>query len=70
MKAKGNIYPKICEIENIKKAMIYASRQKRDRNDVKGIYNNIDYYCNSLGFNVTDRRFTKKRYVRILLCIY
>ena len=35
MKAKGNIYCKICEEENIKLAIIKASKNKGHRKDVR-----------------------------------
>ena len=53
MKAKGNIYPKICEIENIKKAMIY----------VKGIYNNIDYYCTEIQKMLINKTYVPSPYL-------
>lgn len=42
MKRKGNIYPKIYEPENIKKAILYASRGKKQRINVIKVLDNID----------------------------
>ena len=44
MKAKGNIYSKICEMDNIKLAMIKASKNKGHRKDVRRIMCNIDKF--------------------------
>lgn len=48
MKRKGNIYPKIYDKENIRYAIKCASRGKTDRENVKKIINNIDYYINQV----------------------
>ena len=63
MKAKGNIYTKICEIENIKRAIINASKQKRDRNDVKEIYANIDYYSKELQKMLITKSYVPSPYL-------
>lgn len=42
MKRQGNIYPKICEPENIKLAILYASRGKKKRKNVLKVLENID----------------------------
>ena len=41
MKRKGNIYEKICTFDNCKLAIIKASKNKKYRNDVNCIMNNI-----------------------------
>ena len=63
MKAKGDIYPKIYEIENIKRAIINASKQKRDRNDVKEIYENIDYYSKKLQEMLINKTYIPSPYL-------
>ncbi len=45
MKRYGYLYEKICDIENIKLAIIKASKKKTKRRDVRKILNNIDYYA-------------------------
>ena len=48
MKAKGNIYCKICEKENIRLAIIKASKNKGHRKDVRKVINNIEQYTEIL----------------------
>lgn len=45
MKRVGYIYPKIYEIENIKRAILEASRGKRTQRRVAKVLNNIDKYA-------------------------
>lgn len=42
MKRKGNIYPRICEPDNIRKAILKASKGKKSRMNVKKVLDNID----------------------------
>ena len=44
MKRKSNIYEKIIEIDNIRKAILNASKGKKDRKSVDKILCNIEYY--------------------------
>ena len=48
MKRYGNLYSKICDIDNIKLAHINASKGKKHYNEVKLIDSNIDLYCNKV----------------------
>jgi hypothetical protein len=48
MKRKGFLYSKICEIENIKRAILKASLGKRDRKHVKLVITNLNYYANKI----------------------
>ena len=45
MKRYGNFYDKICDIDNIKLAILKASKGKKDRIYVKRILDNVDYYA-------------------------
>ena len=56
MKAKGNIYCKICEIENIRLAIIKASKNKRHRKDVRKVINNIEQYVEILQKILIEKR--------------
>ncbi len=58
MKTEKNIYEKIVEIDNIKKAIWNASKGKRQRKKVKIIINNMDYYSEQL-----QKMLLKKEYV-------
>lgn len=48
MKRVNNLYQKICDIENIKKAILKASLGKRNRCDVKKVLSNMEYYSNAI----------------------
>ena len=56
MKRIGYIYEKICDIENIKLAILKASLGKRNKHFVKNILDNIDQY----GFELSDMLKSKK----------
>ena len=64
MKAKGNIYCKICEKANIEKAIINASKEKRDRNDVKKVMCNIEYYTLKLQEMLTNKTYIPRPYIK------
>ncbi len=42
MKRKGNIYPKICEPENIRRAILNAAKGKKNRVNVQKVIMNLD----------------------------
>ncbi len=42
MKRKGNIYPKICEPENIRRAILNAAKGKKNRVNVQKVIINLD----------------------------
>lgn len=44
MKRKDNIFQKIIEVNNIKRAILNASKGKRNRKNVDKVYSNIEYY--------------------------
>lgn len=48
MKRKGHIYSKICDINNIKDAIIDASKKKTKRPDVNTVLTNIDEYSKKI----------------------
>lgn len=48
MKRIGHLYEKVTDIENIKKAIINASRKKRDRPSVKRILADLDYFAEDI----------------------
>ena len=62
MKAKGNIYPNICEKSNIEKAIINASKEKKNRNDVKKVFCNIEYYTTKLQEMLTNKTYEPSPY--------
>lgn len=48
MKRVGNIYTKLCEKDNIKKAILKAAVGKKCRKNVTKVVDNIDYYVNEI----------------------
>ena len=48
MKREGYIYEKICHKENIRVAIMSASKGKRGRDDVKRVLSNITYYVDKI----------------------
>lgn len=48
MKRVGNIYKKLCEKDNIKKAILKATVRKKCRKNVTKIVENIDYYVDEI----------------------
>jgi len=62
MKRIGFIYDKICEIDNIKKAIWKASEQKRNRPAVKKILDNIDFYAGEVRQMLIDRAYEPSPY--------
>ena len=62
MKAKGNIYCKICEKSNIEKAIINASKEKRNRNDVKKVFCNMEYYTTELQEMLSNKAYIPSPY--------
>lgn len=48
MKRKGNFYKAICDRNNIKKAIVKASKGKKNRRNVEKIIENIDKYVDIL----------------------
>ena len=63
MKAKGNIYCKICEKENIKLAIVKASKNKGYRKDVRKVINNIDQYTEILQKILIEKTYKPKAYM-------
>lgn len=63
MKAKGNIYNSICSKENITKAILEASKEKRNRNDVKKVICNIEYYTSDLKKMLENKSYIPSPYI-------
>lgn len=61
MKRIGYLYEKIYDKENIRKAIILASQNKKKRRDIQRYLNNIDYYVNVIHSLLKNNkyRFTK-----------
>ena len=57
MKRQGRIYEPICNINNIKHAMLKASLGKRGQKRVKVILDNMDYYARQIRWLLLNKRF-------------
>ena len=62
MKRVGNLYHKICDIENIKLAHKNARKGKTHYTEVKEIDNNLDYYCELLQKTLQNNTFKNSPY--------
>lgn len=65
MKRKGNIYALIIEKENIKKAILNASKGKKDRKSVKKIIDNIDYYVDEIHNMLKNQTYKPSPYIEM-----
>ena len=63
MKRKGNIYQKICTLENCKEAIIKASKNKKYRKDVSHILNNTDKYALQLSTILKNKEYKPSLYI-------
>lgn len=63
MKRKGYIYDKICTVENCKMAIIKASKNKKYRNDVNCIMNNVDKYAIQLSEMLKNKKYKPSPYI-------
>ena len=62
MKRQGYIYDKICSEENIRVAIMSASKGKRSRNDVKRVLLNIPYYTNKIQDMLVNEKYIPNDY--------
>lgn len=62
MKRVGHLYEKICDIENIKTAIIKASKGKRSRDDVRQILTDIPKYAEIIQRQLLSNSFVPAEY--------
>jgi len=62
MKRTGNIYEKICDVENIKTAILKASLGKRNKKFVKKILGSLDYYAGEIKKMLVDKSYIPSPY--------
>lgn len=67
MKRIGYIYKDICSIENIKEAILKASKGKRNRNNVQKILENIDYYAEQIQTMLKNKSYKPLPYQEDLI---
>ncbi len=65
MKRKGNIYPLIIETNNIKRAILNASKGKKDRKSVKRINDNIDHYTLEIQRMLKNKTYIPSPYIEM-----
>lgn len=62
MKRIGNIYEKIIEIKNIKKAILMSSRGKKDRDSVQKINRNLNFYAIEINKMLRNKTYIPSPY--------
>jgi retron-type reverse transcriptase len=62
MKRQGNIYQDICNIENIREAIIKASKGKKSRKNVQMILKNIDSYALKIQAMLKNKTYAPSQY--------
>jgi len=64
MKRIGNIYEKICDINNIKLAIIEASKGKRSQTRVSHILKDIDFFANKIQEILLSKNYIPSQYIK------
>ena len=62
MKRYGNLYDKLCDIENIKLAHKNARKKKTHYKEVKEVDKDVDYYCNEIRDMLISKSFKNSPY--------
>lgn len=65
MKRKSNIFPLIVEKDNIRRAILNASKGKKDRNSVKRINENIDQYTLEIQKMLKNKNYIASPYIEM-----
>lgn len=67
MKRYGHIYENICDIDNIKTAIIKASKGKSSRRGVKHILSNIDFYAKDIQDKLINKSYRPSPYIESII---
>lgn len=67
MKRVGNIYQEIIAKENIRKAILNASKGKKDRNTVKKVLNNMAFFVDEIHNSLANKTYNTSHYVKVLI---
>ena len=67
MKRAGNIYEKIVNKENIRKAILNASKGKKNRKSVIQILDNMNYYVDDIHNILVNKTYIPSPYVKMLI---
>lgn len=62
MKRVGYLYDRICDIDNIKSAILKASLGKRNRKNVKIVVTNLNHYANKIQVLLINQKYTPYPY--------
>ncbi|MBQ2937644.1 MAG: hypothetical protein IJE05_02015 [Clostridia bacterium] len=67
MKRAGNIYEKITQKENIRKAILSASKGKKRRTTVKDVIDNMDFYVCKIHNMLINKTYKPSPYSKLLI---
>lgn len=62
MKRKGNIYPKICEPENVRRAILNAAKGKKNRVNVQKVIMNLDVAVEKMQKMLVNNQYVPSPY--------
>lgn len=63
MKRVGYVFEKVIEIDNIKKAIVNASKRKTNRRNVQKVLNNIDFYVKQIQTMLINDTYVPCKYI-------
>ncbi len=63
MKRIGNLFEKIVSLDNIKLAIIEASKNKRNRKEVKAVFENIDFFVSQIQEMLINKTFNNSEVI-------
>lgn len=67
MKRYGYLFEKVCDVDNIKLAIVNASKGKRDRANVKNIVENKEHYANLLRALLLSNMYAPSPYSKFVI---
>lgn len=67
MKTAKNIYPQIIDKNNIYRAILNASKGKKDRDNVKCVISNITHYVDEIYKELSEKKYIPSAYVEMAI---
>ena len=67
MKRTTNLYPKIIDKDNIKKAILNASKGKKERKSVQKILDNINGYTENICKMLKNEKYVSSKYQKMII---